>query len=323
VTAKTPSAEEPVQAPPQQPFLRFLTFFLQMAQYPLALVGMILVFGYLILSLIGPEIAPYPFEKIIRGTDIGLEDRRAQKSQPPSEQFLMGTDQRGRDIFSRMLWGARVTIGLPLVATSLAVSLGTFVGLLTGYIGGWVDELISRTLDSLLSIPALVLALVMFSTIVPVLSTSENPIVVAVGANNISLIIVIVLLYVPIVTRVVRSATLSVRASGYIEAAKLQGESTLYIMFREILPSVLPALFVEASLRFSYAVFLVASLGFLGLGVQPPSPEWGRMVLDARSRINNEPWELWFPVLGIAILIISINLMSDGLRRSFHRELES
>ncbi|NDJ59604.1 MAG: ABC transporter permease [Chloroflexi bacterium] len=234
----------------------------------------------------------------------------------------MGTDQRGRDIYSRMLWGARETIGLPLIATLLAVTAGTFIGLLTGYLGGWVDEVISRILDSLLSIPALVLALVMISTIVPVLSSLQSPLVASLGANNISLTSVIVLLYVPIVTRVIRSATLNVRSSGYIEAARLHGESTLHIMFREIFPSVLPALVVEASLRLSYAIFLVASLGFLGLGVQPPSPEWGRMVLDARPHMTSEPWEMWFPVLGIAILIISVNLMSDGLRRVFRHEQE-
>lgn len=280
------------------------------------------MFVFIGLAMFGPQLAPYPFDQIIRGTDIGLEDRRALKSQPPSEVFVMGTDQRGRDIFSRMLWGARETIGLPLVATLLAVVGGTFIGLLTGYLGGWVDEIISRILDSLLSIPALVLALVMISTIVPVLSTLESPVVDAFGPNNISLTIVIVLLYVPIVTRVIRSATLNVRNSGYIEAARLHGESTMYIMFREIFPSVLPSLVVESSLRLSYAIFLVASLGFLGLGVQPPSPEWGRMVLDARPRMTNEPWEMWFPVLGIAILIISINLMSDGLRRVLRHEEE-
>lgn len=315
-----PGAKESISTPSFQYLQGPLNFFQQMAQHPLAFAGMIVTFVFIGLAIVGPQLAPYPFDQIIRGTDIGLDDRRAQTSQPPSEVFLMGTDQRGRDIYSRMLWGARETIGLPLIATLLAVAGGTFIGLLTGFLGGWVDEIISRTLDSLLAIPALVLALVMITTIVPVLAASESPLVDALGANNISLIIVIVLLYIPIVTRVIRSATLNVRNNGFIEAARLRGEPTLYIMFREIFPSVLPALLVEASLRLSYAIFLVASLGFLGLGVQPPSPEWGRMVLDARTRMTNEPWEMWFPVLGIAILIISINLMSDGLRRVVRHE---
>lgn len=294
-------------------------FLRQMAQRPLAFAGMLIVFLFLGLAVVGPNIAPYEFDDILRG-----EDRRALRDQPPSTEFLMGTDRSGRDVFSRVLTGARDTIGLPAIATILAVMLGTVVGLATGYLGGLFDEVISRALDSLLAIPALILALVMLTTITPVLSTTELPIlrqlVDAFGANNISIVLVIVLLYVPIVSRVIRSATLNVRDSGYVEAARLRGESTRYVLFSEILPSVLPALVVEASLRFSYAIFLVASLGFLGLGVQPPSPEWGRMVLDAREQIANAPWSLWFPVAAIAILVISVNLMSDGLRRVFRYE---
>jgi peptide/nickel transport system permease protein len=157
---------------------------------------------------------------------------------------------------------------------------------------------------------------------VPLLSESPSPLLAAIGPSNVSLVLVIVILYVPIVTRVARSATLSVRTSGYIEEAKLRGENVFYILFREIFPSVLPALVVEASLRLSYAIILVTSLGFLGLGVQPPSPEWGRMVLDARNRMLDAPWEMWFPVAGIASLIISVNLMSDGLRRVLRNEQE-
>lgn len=302
------------------------SFLRQMAQRPLAFIGMIIVMLFLLMAVFGPTIAPYEYDQIIRGSDVGITEgidaRRAQKSLPPSPEFLMGTDTRGRDVFSRILWGARDTIGLPAVASILAVAAGTFLGLATGYIGGWFDEVVSRLLDSLLAIPALVLALVMISTIVPVLQESNFFLVDAFGATTISLILVIVLLYTPIVTRVIRSATLNVRSSGYIEAAKLRGESTLYIMFREIFPSVLPALVVEGSLRLSYAIFLTASLGFLGLGVQPPSPEWGRMVVDARPNITTEPWMIWYPVLAIAILIISINLMSDGLRRIFRHEAD-
>lgn len=311
---------EPTPALPLQYLYGILNFFHQIAQYPLALVGMLITLSFIILTFVGPLIAPYPFDQIIRGTDIGLEDRRAQTSKPPSELFLMGTDQRGRDIYSRVLWGARDTIGLPLIATILAVVGGTFLGLLTGFLGGLVDEVISRSLDIMLSIPALVLALVMLSTVVPILTSLDNALIDTFGANNISLTLVIFILYMPIIARVIRSATLNVRDSGYIDAARLRGESTLYIMFREIFPSVLPVLVVEASLRLSYAIFLVASLGFLGLGVQPPSPEWGRMVLDARPRMTSEPWEMWFPVLAIAILVISINLMSDGLRRILRNE---
>jgi peptide/nickel transport system permease protein len=267
----------------------------QMAQYPQSLLGMIVVIIFVLLAILGPSLAPYPFDQIIRGA----------ARQPPSPEFPFGTDRLGRDVYSRVIWGAREIIGIPGLATFISVTLGTSIGLFVGYFGGWVDELVSRALDSLLAIPALVLALVMLATI---------------GPSPFGIIIVIVLLYVPIVTRVIRSAALNVRSSGFIEAARLRGESTSYILFREILPSVLPALTVEAALRFSYAIFLTASLGFLGLGVQPPSPDWGRMVNEARLGYERAPWSMWFPAGAIAMLVIAVNLMADGLRRVFRYE---
>jgi peptide/nickel transport system permease protein len=287
---------------------------------PLAVAGTVAVVLFVLITLVGPHLAPYDYDHIIRGTDIGNESRRALTSQPPSASFPFGTDQRGRDVLSRMLWGARETVGLPLVATIISLLIGSSLGLFIGYVGGLVDDIISRILDSLISIPAMVLALVMISTIVPLLSATDSRVVGFLGPSNISLTAVIVVIYVPIISRVARSATLSVRDRGYIEEAKLRGEGTLHILFRQILPGVLPALVVEASLRLSYAIILVTSLGFLGLGVQPPSPEWGRMVLDARTQISEAPWELWYPVLGIAVLIISFNLMSDGVRRLLRNE---
>jgi peptide/nickel transport system permease protein len=204
-----------------------------------------------------------------------------------------------------VLWGARDIIGLPTITTALSVFFGTCIGLFIGYFGGWIDDVISRIMDGLLAIPALVLAMVMLGTI---------------GSSSFGIVLVIVLLYTPIVARVVRSVTLGIRASGYIEAAKLRGERTAFILFREILPGVLPALVVEAALRFSYAIFLTASLGFLGLGVQPPSPDWGRMVNEARDSFSQTPWALWFPAGAIALLVIGVNLLSDGLRRIFRYE---
>ncbi len=301
-------------------------FLRQMAQRPLAFAGLVIVLIFILISFLGPSVAPYNYREGLRSTtdcqttSSGREICSKLENIPPSLEHPFGTDRNGRDVFSRILWGARDTIGLPTVATIFSVLIGMTIGLATGFIGGWVDELISRALDSLLAIPALVLALVMLTTIVPLLENAENALINSVGATNLALVIVIILLYTPIVTRVIRSAVLNIRDSGYVEAAKLRGESTIYVLFREILPGVLPALVVEASLRFSYAIFLVASLGFLGLGVQPPSPEWGRMVLDARQDYVNSPWSLWYPVLAIATLIISVNLLSDGLRRIFRYE---
>lgn len=267
----------------------------QLASRPISLLGLVIVAVFVLMAIFGPYIAPYRYDKVISGA------ARAA----PSAEFIFGADRLGRDVFSRVLWGARDIIGLPVLTSILSVIFGTCIGLFTGYYGGWIDELISRVMDALLAIPALVLALVMLGTI---------------GPSQIGIVIVIVVLYTPIVARVVRSVTLNIRGYGFIEAAKLRGESTLYIMFREILPGVLPALAVEGALRFSYAIFLTASLGFLGLGVQPPSPDWGRMVNEARDSFSQTPWALWAPAAAIATLIIGVNLLSDGLRRIFRYE---
>lgn len=300
-------------------------FLVQLGRYPLAFVAFWLVLCFLGISVFGHLLAPYPYDAVQPDPSScvtranGSTRCAALDNAPPSLQHLFGTDRNGRDVFSRLLYGARYTIGLPLVATFLAVTLGTLTGLLLGYVGGALDEIASRLIDILLSVPAIILALVSLSTIVPTLSQSQNPLVTALGATNIALVIVIVLLYTPIVTRVIRASTLSVRERGYVEVARLRGESTAYILLREIFPTVVPALAVEASLRFSYAIFLVASLGFLGLGAQPPLSEWGRMVLDARSAYVNAPWALWFPVAAIAVLVISTNITADGLQRLYNQ----
>ncbi len=267
----------------------------ELTRRPLSLIGTLIVALFILVAVFGPMIAPYRYDTILRGA----------ARQPPSAQYVFGTDKLGRDVFSRVVWGAREIIALPTITTALAVVFGTCIGLLIGFYDGWLDEVVSRAMDSLLAIPALVLALVMLGTI---------------GPTPFGIVVVIVLLYTPIVARVVRAATLNIRAQGFIEAARLRGESTPYILFREILPGVLPALAVEGALRFSYAIFLTASLGFLGLGVQPPSPDWGRMVNEARDSFSQTPWALWFPAAAIALLIIGVNLMSDGLRRIFRYE---
>jgi peptide/nickel transport system permease protein len=279
------------------------TFFRQLAERRLSLFGTIIVVFFVFLAIAGPLVAPYGFRETIRD-DNGAPLRLA----PPSLEHPFGTDGDSFDIFSRVIWGTREIILLPGIATAISVFLGTCIGLALGFYGGWFDEVISRALDSLLSIPALVLALV-------ILGTLGRP-------SVIGIILVVILLYTPIVTRVIRSATLGLRDAGYVEAAKLRGESIFYILFREILPGVLPALMVEAALRFSYAIFLIASLGFLGLGVQPPSPDWGRMVETARGTFSRAPWTLWAPAGAIATLVVGVNLLADGLRRIFRYEGE-
>lgn len=258
---------------------------------PVSALGTTVVLFFLVLALLGPWIAPYSATEQIAG----------EARQAPSLHHLFGTDRLGRDVFSRVVIGARDIFALAGLGTLLAVFLGTTAGLVGAYRGGWLEEVMFRGFDSLLALPALLLALLLLGIIGP----SRN-----------SVLAVIVIVYTPIVARVVRSVVLDVKTKGFIETARMQGESTGYILFREILPSVLPALAVEAALRFSYAIFLVASLGFLGVGVQPPNPDWGLMVKEARNYFALTPWALYFPAAAISLLVIGVNLTADGVKRA-------
>ncbi len=253
-------------------------------------IGATLFLIFLLTALFGPLMAPYgPNEQIV-------EEAR----QPPSAAHWFGTDHLGRDVFSRVVLGARDVLALAGLGTLIAVLIGTTIGLISGYQGGWLDEVIMRFFDSLLALPALLLALLLLGSL---------------GRSRGSVLIVIIIAYSPIVARVVRSVVLSVKQKSFVEAARVQGENFWYILFRQIFPSTLPALAVEAALRFSYAIFLVASLGFLGVGVQPPSPDWGLMVKEGRANVTQTPWALFFPAAAIALVVIGANLISDGLKQ--------
>jgi len=257
---------------------------------PSTLAGLIIVLFFLFMALFGPLVSPYGF----------AEQNIAVRLQPPSWSHPFGTDLYGRDVLSRVLVGSRDIFVLSGSATIGAVLLGLAVGLLSGYHGGILDEVAMRLMDVLLSIPALLLAMLMLAMA---------------GPSQTNVVIVVTILYIPMVSRVVRSAVLDLKTKEFVEAAKVRGETSLYIMFREILPNALPPLIVEAAARFSYSIFLIASLGFLGLGVQPPSPNWGLMVAEARDSFALAPWMLAFPSAAIALLIIGVSLLGDGLRR--------
>ncbi len=271
---------------------RFFAFLGRLMQRPTHAIGTIVFLVFLLIAIFGPVIAPYGFNEQI------VEDAR----QGLSATHWFGVDTLGRDVFSRVLLGARDIFSLAGIGTLIAVVIGTSLGLISGYRGGWFDEILMRFFDSLLALPALLLALLLLGTL---------------GPSRQSVLLVIVVVYIPIVARVVRSVVLSVKTRAYIEAARVQGESSARILFREILPSVMPALAVEAALRFSYAIFLASSLGFLGVGVQPPSPDWGLMVNEARDTFSQTPWALYFPAGAISLLVISVNLMADGLKRAW------
>jgi peptide/nickel transport system permease protein len=269
---------------------RKLSTWRKLRRYPATIAGFAIVGFFLVTSLFGPFLAPYRYSA----------QELSSRLQPPSRQHLLGTDQLGRDVLSRILVGSRDVYLVAGSGTLLAVLLGLTLGLLAGYFGGAVDELVMRFVDVLLAIPPLLLAMIILFTL---------------GSSRLNVVLVVGFLYIPMVSRVVRSVVLDLKTRQFVEAARLRGESSAYIMFREILPNVLPPLAVEASMRFSYAIFLVASLGFLGLGVQPPSPDWGLMVGEARNYFNQAQWALLAPAGAIAVLVVGVGFMSDGLRR--------
>jgi peptide/nickel transport system permease protein len=273
--------------PPQIAFWRL--YWRRLKPHPLPLIGIGVFAFFLLMAFIGPWVAPYEFQN----QDIAL------RLKPPSWEHLCGTDQYGRDVFSRILVGSRGIFLLGGAGTLLAGLIGVSIGLFSGYAGGLWDEILMRILDIFLAFPPLLLALVILATV---------------GPSLISLIMVVAILYVPMLARVTRSMVLDLKTKEFVEAAVVRGESRWYILFQEILPNAYAPLLVELSMRFSYAIFLVASLGFLGMGVQPPSPDWGLQINEARSYFTSAPWMLLFPALAISLLVVATNLMTDGFR---------
>jgi len=277
----------------------------ELLRRPQSAAGTLIVLFFLVLAVFGPLIAPYT-----------ANDQSHPAAQAPSAEYPFGTDHLGRDVFSRVVLGARSILLMAGLGTLIAVVLGTVVGLAIGYYGGFIDDVVSRTIDAFLALPALLVALVTLG-IVRNLPLERGTFAAWLASN--SVLLVIALVYVPIVARVVRSSTLDVKTREFVEAAQIRGEPAVYIMFREILPSVVPALVVEGSLRFSYAIFLVASLGFLGVGASPPTPDWGLMVNENRRLYHLTPWALLYPNFAIALLVVGVNLMSDAIKRIMQR----
>jgi peptide/nickel transport system permease protein len=219
--------------------------------------------------------------------------------QAPGARFLLGSDQFGRDVASRALHGARLSLTVGLIAVSIAICLGTPVGLLSGYYGGRVDGFVMRVVDVLLAFPGILLAL----AIVSVLSPGLNNVMIAVGLSA-----------VPNYARLVRASTLSAREQLYVEAARALGSRDLSIVARYILPNVVAPLIVTATLGLGTAILSAAALSFLGLGSQPPQPEWGRMLSEGRDYLREAWWISTVPGLGIMLTVLAMNLLGDGLR---------
>jgi peptide/nickel transport system permease protein len=247
--------------------------------------GLVVIAIYLILALFAPLIAPYGQAEIV-----------GNQFDPWSSQFVFGTDQIGRDMLSRLIYGARNTIGIAVVTTGLAFTIGGMLGLLASVLGGWVDQLLGRLVDVLMAIPQLIFALVLLSIF---------------GSSIPNLVIIIAVLDSTRVFRLTRAVAMNVVVLDFVEAAKLQGENLRWIILREILPNILPPLVAEFGLRFCFVFLTVAALSFLGLGIQPPTADWGSMVRENATLINYGDITPLLPAGAIALLTVAVNFVVD------------
>ena len=268
-----------------------------------AVVGLVIVLFWVLVAVFAPLLTPYTPT---------AQDAQAQNS-PPSAAHILGTDDLGRDIWSRLLYGARVVLvilpvgehfwlpmGTALWGVALGLLVGCTLGLMGGYLGGWIDEVVMRILDAMMAFPVILLYMI---------------IIAAVGASATNVVLAIAIVGTPGIARLVRSLTLDIRTRDYIRAAEVRGENPFYIMFVEILPNARGPIIVDAMLRVGYAIFAMGTLGFLGLGLPPPSPDWGSMVAVGRRYIlAGSPWAALWPSLAIATLVVGLNLVADGLR---------
>jgi peptide/nickel transport system permease protein len=253
-------------------------------------IGLALVLLNVLLALLAPLLAPYS----------PIHNDALAAIQNPSPAHLLGTDQLGRDILSRVLFGGRYAIAMSLTATVLAVGVGTLIGCWVAFNGGWLDEIIMRVVDAILSVPSILALLVVVSVM---------------GAGAPIIILASAIVYGPAVIRVVRAAALSVVSLDYVTAARARGERIWAIIVREILPNILDIVMVEFAMRASWIVLLVSALSFLGFGANPPTPDWGLMVSENRTLMAVVPWATGAPIIALASLIVGLNLAADGLAK--------
>lgn len=261
----------------------------QFFQHKLAVIGSVIVFLFLILAIFAPLIAPYGIN----------EQSLGERFSAPSAAHWFGTDDFGRDIFSRVVHGARISLWVGFFSVLGSVILGTLLGLIAGYGGRVLDAVISRLFDILLAFPSILLAIAIVSILGPSLQNA---------------LIAIAIINVPTFGRLVRSKVLSIKQEEYVLAAKAVGMSHRCIVLRHILPNSMVPVIVQATLAIGTAIIEAAALGFLGLGAQAPSPEWGKMLADARPYLVQAPWTLFFPGIAIMLTVLGFNLMGDGLR---------
>ena len=257
-----------------------------------AMIALGVVLFFVILALLAPGIAPYD----------PLATSWSAVRKAPSAGHWFGTDEIGRDVLSRVVWGTRASLLAGVVSVSISLVFGVPIGLAAGYLGGWIDALISRMTDAMLACPFLILAIALAAFLGPSLTNA----MIAIGISA-----------TPVFVRLTRAQVLHVKVEDYVEAARAVGNSHLRIALRHVLPNIVPPLIVQATLAIAAAIIAEAALSFLGLGQQPPAPSWGSMLNTAKNYIDNAPWMAIWPGVSIFMLVLSFNLLGDGLRDAF------
>lgn len=272
--------------------------FRQLRKNRFAIIGFSIIVFFVLVAIIAPLLTSYTY----------AEQNVVNRLQPPSAEHWLGTDHLGRDIFTRIAYGARVSLMVGFFAVTGALVFGTLLGIIAGYYGRWVDMLISRIFDILLAFPSILLAIA---------------IVAILGASLQNALIAIAIINIPIFGRLVRSKVISLREEEYIMAAKAQGMKNGRIILHHILPNSIAPIIVQSTLGFGTAILEAAALGFLGLGAQPPRPEWGQMLADSRDFLTLAPWTLVVPGVCIMLVVLGFNLMGDGLRDALDPKMKS
>ena len=249
--------------------------------------GLFVIVVYVAAAVFAPVIAPYGEAEVV-----------GSSYAPPDEAMILGGDQLGRDMFSRIIYGARNTVGIALLTTAIAFVVGSFAGLMAATLGGWVDQVCGRVVDTLMAIPQLVFALLLLTIV---------------GTNVVNLILVIALLYSPLVFRLARAVAGNIVVMDYIEAARLRGEKTWYLIAKEILPNATAPLVAEFGLRFCFVFLAISALSFLGLGIQPPTADWGSMVRENATLISFGEVTPLIPAAAIALLTVAVNFVVDWM----------
>lgn len=266
----------------------------------LAMLGLFILSAIILLACCADLIADY--DQVVVGMNM------AERLQTPSVKHWFGTDGYGRDVFARIIHGSRLSLSLSIVAMAAAVAVGSLIGAVSGYYGGRVDDILMRLMDMLLAIPPMLMSI---------------SIVAAFGRSMVNLLLALALAYIPVFARVIRSSILSVKGQEFVEAAKACGTSDARIIMRHIVPNAIGPIIVQATLAMGSTILIISSLSFMGMGIQPPQPEWGTMLYEGRDLIRTSPYLVIFPGIAIALSVLSLNLLGDGLRDALDPRLKN